>query len=212
MCSCNLWPRAPTILKWQMTIRNTGRHALQLLRLGPTLLLRRPPLSQDQREPREGREGGDLGLVQLIRQRLALAEANLWDELLHAYLAEMPQTTSGAGPEDVRDLGTADTADRLDTLAAAVRKVEGGCLRAATQLLRGNARVPANEDTLTKLQDLTAMPVDATEGEETQQQGEAAKACWHHVPLIRVRTVRRKLRTVQRGADRGRVGGEIPCW
>ena len=177
--------------------------ALQLLWLGPALLLRRP--SKQTQEPREGREGGDLALTQLIRQRLTQAEAGHWDQLLRDYLADLPKAESTSRAESW-ELDAGSTTDQLDVLAAVVRKVEGGCLRAATQLLKGDARVPTDENTLRQLRDLTAMPVDDEERSATREQVQQARACWQDVPLIKCRTVRRKLRTVKRGAEPGPSG------
>ena len=91
-------------------------------------------------------------------------------------------------------------------MAAAVRKVEGGCLRAATQLLRGDARVPGTAETTEQLAALTALPVDEQERQAFREQLDAALACAGDVPPIKVRTLRRKLRTLKRGAEPGPSG------
>ena len=62
--------------------------ALQLLWIALTLLLRRPPPRDDRRAPADGREGGDLSLVAILRQRLACAERGEWAQPLFEYLVE----------------------------------------------------------------------------------------------------------------------------
>ena len=173
--------------------------AQQLLWIAPALLLRRPPRTK----AKEGREAGDLALVHILRRRVAYAEQDRWQALLVDYLEERAAASEPKRPRGVED---GAVADRLETLANAVRKVEGGCLRAAAQLLRGDKRIPGNQDTKEKLEELTALPVDDTERAATQASIDEARACADAVPLIKTRTVRRKLRTIKRGAEPGPSG------
>ena len=94
-----------------------------------------------------------------LRRRLALAEAGRWSELAAEYLEEREaRTPSGRTSND-----KGEVADRIDALDAAVRKAKGGCLRAAVQLLRGDARVPGTRQTKDALQQLVAMDVTSEE-------------------------------------------------
>ena len=136
---------------------------LRLLWLAPTLLLRRlrPADTGDRAKsrPRNGREGGDATLIAELRRRAALAEAGQRCVLLNEYLQERDH----AEEEDARRAGggddRGDVRSRLDTLEAAARKVQGGCLSAGAQLLRGDARVLGTRETQSKLRDLTAIEI-----------------------------------------------------
>ena len=180
--------------------------ALQLLWIAPSLLLRRPPTQEGKAAAVDGREGGDLSLVATIRHRIARAEQGDWTELLVEYLSERTAAEAKGRRGPAEDLESGDVAARLEVLAAAVRKVEGGCLRAATQLLRGDSRIPGTAETTGQLEALTALPVDDQERAALREQLEAAYACVSEVPPIKVRTLRRKLRTIKRGAEPGPSG------
>ena len=176
--------------------------ALQLLWAAPTILMRRPP-----KRPHDSADAdaSALSTMHILRRRLAYAEAGKWQALLLDYLEE--RGGRPANPTvDAADVTAGDVSDRLGALAAAVRKVEGGCLRAAAQLLRGDARVPGTADTRDQLEALTALPVDEAERVAIREQVDTALACSDQVPLIKVRTLRRKLRTIKRGAEPGPSG------
>ena len=107
---------------------------------------------------------------------------------------------SGPGARRVRK---GPVADRIDCLSAAVEKAQGGCLRAACQLLKGDARVPGNDETLSQLKQLTALPTTQSEIDATAAELREAGELWERVPDIKVRTVRRKLQTLKAGAEPG---------
>ena len=104
------------------------------------------------------------------------------------------------------DDGRGSTAHRSEVLAAAVNKIQGGCLRAACQLLRGDQRVPGTWTTFSQLHELTACPVEDEERQALYTQVRRARALRTIVPLIKMRTVRRKLRALKRAAEPGPSG------
>ena len=140
----------------------------------------------------------------VLRQRAAKAEAGQWQDLLEVYLAELD------GNDKERRMRPAEAkgpvADRLDCLSAAVEKARGGCLRAACQLLRGDARVPGTDQTFEELRQLTALPTTQAEVNAMAAALREARNLGDFVPNVRVRTVRRKLRTLKPGAEPGPSG------
>lgn len=182
------------------------RAELQLLWATPALLLRSPAETDDAPRAEPGREAGSSTVAAALRHRATLAENGEWVTLMEEYLTELEdhaeRTARAAGREDRKG----EVADRAEVLAAAARKVRGGCLRAATQLLRGDKRVPGTASTAEQLKDLTALPVDAEERAATAEEVRRARACTAQVPNIRVRTVRRKLRVIKRAAEPGPSG------
>ena len=161
---------------------------------------------EGQPRPEEGREAGSTKTAAALRHRATLAENGNWVTLMQEYLAERDERMEKAARAARREDSRGEVADRAEILAMAAKKVRGGCLRAAMQLLRGNEKVPGTAATAEQLRDLTALPVDDAEREATAEQVRLAKACEAAVPNIRVRTVRRKLRVLKRAAEPGPSG------
>ena len=175
---------------------------MRLLWAAPGLLLRKLPKKAGG-GPKDGKEGGDFTLTAELKRRAGLAEAGRWDQLA----AEMLEERVASGPSGSKfDEDKGEVADRIDTLEAAVRKAKGGCLRAAVQLLRGDARVPGTRDTKEALQKLVAMEVTRDEREEIAAEVAEATARAGSVPSVKLRNVRRKLRVLKRGAEPGPSG------
>ena len=67
-------------------------------------------------------------------------------------------------------------------------------------------RIPGNSDTLAQLRQLTALNVDQDELDSLAEELKQARGLGDAVPNIKVRTVRRKLRTLKTGAEPGPSG------
>ena len=135
-----------------------------------------------------------------LKRRAGLAEAGRWDTLAIEYLHERQmQNFSHESKSEDRGL----VADRVEALEAAVRKALGGCMRAAAQLLRGDARVPGTRETKEALQQLVAMDVPPEEKSAIAIACERARQLEDQLPPIKPRTIRRKLRVLKRAAGPG---------
>lgn len=183
---------------WRAAGDPERRRACLRVWLLPALLLRAPA---GEAGPRVGCESGHFATAQLIQGRLCAAERGEWSQLAESYLEELAAAAARPPRQQKGDL----TAERHQKWDIACRKVSGGCLRSAAQILTGAGKAPETEATFEKLAALVAAPatpaqVRATADSCNQVFSECAPA----------KTTRRKLlrrvRLLRRGAEPGPSG------
>ena len=188
---------------------------LQLWSL-PTLLLRRD-VEHSRTECEKGGEkakhklrddgrGEDFSWLQKVRRRCMLAEENRWEELIDEYIHDRELADTQTELPERGSAGRSDAAAAHKLMDKAVRKVQGGCLRAAANMLTGHGTAAGTAATWKKVTDLVAGEVTVAEMQATAREAQEARKAVEAVPRIKMRTVKRKLRVIKSGAQPGPSG------
>ena len=153
----------------------------------------------------------DLRTVQLLKGRFALAENGQWDTLIADATADRASQASMAAT------GERSTIDRMcadeQSPAAfakraqhAVTKVRSGCVRSAMQILTGQGKAPNDTRTLAMITELVGEDATCTERAATAAAAHHARQNGLGHVTCKLRTVRRKGRTLRAGAEPGPSG------
>ena len=144
-----------------------------------------------------------------IRARLQLAEAGRWKELFAPLASQYAPTQSGTeeaawvpvalhGPES-------SAATHAKRKLAAASKVKGGCVRTASQLLKGDGLLPPCAETAHQVSDLLTQQLNPAEQAELQ---DALDRAWTagdgHAPKISAAIVRRRVEQSRDAAQPGK--------